>query len=113
MYTISNGTERQLMRAGKQFLRNIWSLSCYPRYSIQIWSIIEQLQIIMMCLLVCLASLWKRHYILSLDCQSTLLPHDSRYTRNTPRVATSRNHVGNGKLPFTRPPTISFADLLC
>jgi len=30
MYTISNGTERQLMRAGKQFLRNIWSLSCYP-----------------------------------------------------------------------------------
>jgi hypothetical protein len=31
------------------------------------------------CLLVCLASLWKRHYILSLDCQSTLLLHDSRY----------------------------------
>ena len=92
MYTISNGTERQLMRAGKQFLRNIWSLDCHVvthtshRYSIQIWSIIEQLQIIMMCLLVCLASLWKRHYILSLDCQSTLLPHDSRYTRNTPRV---------------------------
>jgi len=40
----------------------------------------EQLQIIIViCLLVCLASLWKRHYILSLDCQSTLLLHDSRY----------------------------------
>ena len=32
---------------------------------------------------------------------------------HTPRVATSRSHVDSGKLLFTRPPTISFADLLC
>src|SRR5467141_4614823 len=31
----------------------------------------------------------------------------------TPRVATGRSHVDSGKLPFTRPPTIYFADLLC
>ena len=30
-----------------------------------------------------------------------------------PRVATGRSYVDSGKLPFTRPPTISFADLLC
>jgi hypothetical protein len=28
---------------------------------------------------MCLASLCKRHDILSLDCQSTLLLHDSKY----------------------------------
>jgi hypothetical protein len=31
----------------------------------------------------------------------------------TLRVATGRSHVDSGKLPFTRPPTIYFADLLC
>jgi len=38
------------------------------------------------CLLVCLASLWKRHYILSLDCQSILLLHDSRYAHESRQV---------------------------
>jgi len=39
----------------------------------------EQLQIIIV-MLACVPGIpWKRHYILSLDCQSTLLLHDSRY----------------------------------
>ena len=31
------------------------------------------------CLLACLVSMCKGHYILALDCQSTLLLYDSRY----------------------------------
>jgi hypothetical protein len=53
-------------------------------------SVMEQLQIIMVMLV------WKKHYyILSLDYQSTV---GMMYT---PRVATSRDHVDSGKLPFT------------
>jgi hypothetical protein len=48
---------------------------------------------------------YERHHILSLDCQSTLLLHD------TPRGRRDKSKsCYSGKLPFTRPPTISFVD---